>query len=59
MVDAVGPPSDFVEMDLLPLREPEVLAESACQRSVSASHQHICRCFVRESHQPITPAAFV
>lgn len=24
VVDAVGPPSDFVDIDLLPLREPEV-----------------------------------
>lgn len=24
VVDPVGPPSDFVDIDLLPLREPEV-----------------------------------
>ena len=24
VVDAVGPPTDFVDIDLLPLREPEV-----------------------------------
>lgn len=26
MVDAAGPPTDFVDIDLLPLREPEVLS---------------------------------
>lgn len=26
-VDPVGPPSDFVDIDLLPLREPEVKTE--------------------------------
>jgi len=31
-VDAIGPPSDFVDIDLLPLREPEVGESEALSR---------------------------